>query len=83
MSFLVWLPKNVSSQELEEQRSEGVDLGVSYENLTSDPITEVKGKLMFVFAKACKESYKHSKVLDLVFRSLRTKGFRAYCVSTL
>lgn len=50
MSFLVWLPKNVSSRELEEQRSEGVDLGVSYENLTSDPITEVKGKLMFVFA---------------------------------
>lgn len=49
MSFLVWLSNDVSSQELEEQRSEGTDLRVSCENLTSDPITEVERKIIFTF----------------------------------
>lgn len=48
MSFLVWLPSDVSSQELEEHRSEGIGLRVSYENLTSDPIAEVEGNIIFV-----------------------------------
>lgn len=49
MSFLVWLPSDVSSLELEEQRREGIYLRVSYGNLTSDPITEVEEKIIFVF----------------------------------
>ena len=49
MSFLVWLPNDISSLELEEQRREGICLRVSYGNLTSDPITEVEEKIIFVF----------------------------------
>ena len=49
MSFLVWLPNDVSSLELEEQIREGICLRVSYGNLTSDPITEVEEKIIFVF----------------------------------